>query len=84
MFGVVELQEDDLTKSFVNLKIQAQTIDTGFPPRDHDLGAPDFLEVTKFPEIIFASQSGRKAGGELPSWNLDHARVRQGSENPGT
>jgi polyisoprenoid-binding protein YceI len=58
--GVIQLEESDLTKSFVSVKIQAETIDTGFPRRDDDLRGPSFLEVERFPEILFVSSRVEK------------------------
>jgi polyisoprenoid-binding protein YceI len=58
--GQIQLEEDDLTKSSVDVTIQAETIDTGFPRRDDDLRGPGFLEVTKFPKITFASSRVEK------------------------
>lgn len=60
--GVIQLEESDLTKSSVNVKIQTATIDTGFPRRDDDLRGPGFLEVAKFPEITFVSSRVEKQG----------------------
>jgi polyisoprenoid-binding protein YceI len=58
--GQIQLEEDDLTKSSVDVTIQAETIDTGFPRRDLDLRGPGFLEVTKFPKITFVSSRVEK------------------------
>jgi polyisoprenoid-binding protein YceI len=58
--GQIQLEEDDLTKSSVDVTIQAETIDTGFPRRDDDLRGPGFLEVTKFPKITFVSSRVEK------------------------
>jgi polyisoprenoid-binding protein YceI len=60
--GVIQMDEDDLTKSSVNVKIQAGTIDTGFARRDADLRGPDFLDIAKFPEITFVSTRIEKQG----------------------
>lgn len=61
--GAIQMDEADLTKSTVNVTIHAATIDTGFPRRDDDLKGPDFLDVTKFPEITFASTRVEKQEG---------------------
>jgi polyisoprenoid-binding protein YceI len=53
--GVILLNESDLTKSSANLKINTPSINTGITPRDNDLRGPNFLDVTKYPEIIFTS-----------------------------
>lgn len=58
--GVIQLDETDLTKSSVNVTIQAAAIDTGFPRRDDDLRGPSFLDVAKFPKITFVSSRVEK------------------------
>ncbi|MGB7284495.1 MAG: YceI family protein [Candidatus Acidiferrum sp.] len=58
--GAIQLDENDLTKSSVNVTIHAATIDTGFPRRDDDLRGPSFLDVAKFPEITFVSSRVEK------------------------
>jgi polyisoprenoid-binding protein YceI len=60
--GVIQMDENDLTKSSVDVTIQAATIDTGFPRRDDDLRGSDFLDVAKFREIRFVSDRIEKQG----------------------
>jgi polyisoprenoid-binding protein YceI len=65
--GKVELDEEDLTRSFVEATIDAASIDTGTPQRDDHLRSPDFFDVEKFPELHFRSSRIEK---------LDDARYR--------
>jgi polyisoprenoid-binding protein YceI len=60
--GVIQMDEGNLTKSSVDVTIQAGTIDTGFPKRDDDLRGPDFLDVTKFKELRFVSNRIEQQG----------------------
>jgi polyisoprenoid-binding protein YceI len=60
--GKVLLDEADLTKSSVEITIDANSIDTDNADRDKHLKSPDFLDTAKFPQITFKSTSIKKAG----------------------
>lgn len=60
--GKVYLDEADLTKSSVELEIDAASIDTGNADRDAHLRNGDFFEVDKHPTITFKSKQIKKAG----------------------
>jgi polyisoprenoid-binding protein YceI len=60
--GKVLLDEKDLTKSTVELTIEAKSIDTGNADRDKHLRNGDFLDVDKHPQITFKSTQITKAG----------------------
>jgi polyisoprenoid-binding protein YceI len=53
--GAIELDEQDLTRSSVKVRIDAGSIDTQVADRDAHLRSADFLDVAKHPEIIFES-----------------------------
>jgi len=55
--GVIELDEDDISRSSVTATIKAMGIDTGNQRRDAHLTGSDFLDVEKFPAIEFKSTS---------------------------
>jgi polyisoprenoid-binding protein YceI len=61
--GSVELDEQDLTRSSVDVRIDTSSIDTQVADRDAHLKSPDFLDVAKFPELTFRSKRIEKAGG---------------------
>ena len=60
--GKVLLDEADLTKSTVELTIDAASIDTDNADRDKHLKSPDFLDTAKYPQITFKSTKIKKAG----------------------
>lgn len=60
--GTIDLDAKDLTRSAVEVKIDATSIDTQVPDRDTHLRSPDFLDVVKFPELSFRSKRIEKAG----------------------
>ena len=53
--GILELEENDLTKSSVSLRINAASITTENTIRDKDLRSANFLDGEKYPEITFVS-----------------------------
>lgn len=53
--GILELEENALTKSSVSVRINAASITTENPIRDKDLRSANFLDTEKYPEITFVS-----------------------------
>ena len=51
----INYNPDAPTESFVDVVIQATSINTGIEDRDHHLMGPDFFHVVEFPEILFKS-----------------------------
>jgi polyisoprenoid-binding protein YceI len=60
--GTLALDEADLTKSKVDVTIDAASVDTGEPKRDGHLKSADFFDVEKFPALTFKSKSIAKKG----------------------
>ncbi len=60
--GTVEIDEKDLTKSKVEVTIDAASIDTNDEKRDGHLKSPDFFDVQKHPKITFVSTRVKKLG----------------------
>jgi polyisoprenoid-binding protein YceI len=54
--GKVELDEADLTRSQLDVEIDARSIDTGNAQRDEHLRSADFLDVEQFPTLRFVSR----------------------------
>jgi len=61
--GTVTQDDKDVTKSKVEITIDAKTIDTRVDKRDAHLKSPDFFDVEKFPTITFKSTKITKAEG---------------------
>jgi polyisoprenoid-binding protein YceI len=53
--GVAKIDDDDITRSAVEVTIEASSIDTGTPQRDEHLKSADFFDVEKFPQLRFRS-----------------------------
>lgn len=53
--GTLKLDNTDLTKSSVEVALDATTINTGDAQRDAHLKSPDFFDVEKFPTLTFKS-----------------------------
>jgi len=60
--GTVVVDSSDVTKSTVNVTIDATTVDTQEPDRDKDLKSPNFFDVAKYPTITFKSTKVESAG----------------------
>jgi polyisoprenoid-binding protein YceI len=54
--GTITLDETDITRSSVEVSLDASSIDTGVAERDTHLRSADFFDVEKFPELRFRSQ----------------------------
>jgi polyisoprenoid-binding protein YceI len=63
--GALQLDPKDLTRSSVEVKIDAASIDTQVADRDAHLRSADFLDVAKHPELTFRSKRVEQAGGGL-------------------
>jgi polyisoprenoid-binding protein YceI len=60
--GTVKLDQDDVTKSNVDVSLDATTVDTREPDRDKHLRSADFFDVEKFPAMTFKSTRVEDAG----------------------
>jgi polyisoprenoid-binding protein YceI len=70
--GKVQLDENDITRSAIEVDIDASSIDTGVGDRDAHLRSPDFFDVEKFPSLHFKSTrieqaSDERSSGRAPS-----------------
>jgi polyisoprenoid-binding protein YceI len=57
--GKLEFDPGSPEASRASVKIDARSIWTGEPDRDAHLRSPDFLDVERFPEILFTSDAVR-------------------------
>jgi len=55
--GTITFDPDNVTKSSVEVVIDASGIYTGIQKRDDHLRSPDFLDVEQFPHILFKSKN---------------------------
>jgi polyisoprenoid-binding protein YceI len=53
--GTLAVDPKDLSKTVVNVSIDAGSIDTGVGDRDKHLASPDFFDASKFPKMTFVS-----------------------------
>jgi polyisoprenoid-binding protein YceI len=60
--GSLELDERDLTRSTLDIHIDASSIDTGVADRDAHLRSADFFDVERFPELTYKSKRVDKTG----------------------
>jgi polyisoprenoid-binding protein YceI len=64
--GTVVFDDSDVSKSSVDVTIDATTVDTREPNRDKDVRGADFLAVDKYPTMSFKSTKVEKvADGKL-------------------
>jgi polyisoprenoid-binding protein YceI len=54
--GTVQFDDQDITKSVVDVTIDASSVDTREPNRDKDLRSDHFFDVEHFPTITFKSK----------------------------
>lgn len=60
--GNILIDDKDVTKSKVDVTLDAATVDTGNAKRDEHLKSPDFFDIKKYPSIKFVSTKVEKAG----------------------
>jgi polyisoprenoid-binding protein YceI len=60
--GTVQWDDTDITKSVVEVTIDAASVDTRVADRDKDLRSDHFFDVAKYPTITFKSKKVEQAG----------------------
>jgi len=54
--GTVVFDDQDISKSMIDVTIDAKTVDTSEPKRDEDLRSDKFFDTAKYPTITFKSK----------------------------
>ncbi len=62
--GVVEINDQDITKSRVEVSIDTASINTNVQKRDDHLRSAEFFDVAKYPTMTFISKKVAKAGND--------------------
>jgi polyisoprenoid-binding protein YceI len=60
--GAVDFNEQNPTRSTVDVKIAAASVDTRDEKRDGHLRSPDFFDAEKYPYLTFKSTKAEKTG----------------------
>jgi polyisoprenoid-binding protein YceI len=64
--GTLQLDDQDITKSTIEVSIDVNTVDTREPDRDKDLRSERFFDVAHFPNMTFKSKKVEQlAAGKL-------------------
>lgn len=64
MKGVINFNDNDLSKSTFNVCLDVKTINTGNSERDTHLKNPDFFDVDKYPTVCFKSKAVTMSGSK--------------------
>ncbi|MCU1243115.1 MAG: periplasmic protein YceI [Candidatus Acidoferrum typicum] len=59
--GTIQLDDKDISKSSVDVTIDAASVDTRVPDRDKDLRSDHFFDVEKYPTLTFKSTKVEQA-----------------------
>lgn len=60
--GTVQIDNQDITRSKVEVSIETASINTNIKKRDADLRSPNFFDVGKYPLMTYVSTKVEKAG----------------------
>lgn len=60
--GSVQYDPSDLSKTSVDVTIDAASVDTRVEMRDNHVRSPDFLDAAKYPSLTFKSKRVESAG----------------------
>jgi polyisoprenoid-binding protein YceI len=62
--GTLVIDDEDLTRSRVEVSIDAASVDTRDDKRDAHLRSADFFDVAQFPQLTFTSRTIERVGGD--------------------
>ena len=60
--GLVEIDDQDISRSKANVTIDTASIDTGVAKRDEDLRSANFFDVVRYPTMTFVAKKVIKNG----------------------
>ena len=63
--GQVTFSPDQLESAFIDISIDAKTIDTDNKKKNEHANSPDWLDTEKYPEILFTSKSFKKENDQI-------------------
>src|SRR5882724_3280016 len=75
--GSVVFDDKDISKSTVDVSIDANSVDTRVPDRDNDLRSDKFFDVAHHPSITFKSKRSLPANSRSPATSPSAARPRK-------
>jgi polyisoprenoid-binding protein YceI len=78
--GTLELDEQDISRSRVQVEIDVASVDTHEPQRDAHLRSSDFFDVEKHPRMVFVSKRVEEKGKDRLSVTGDltmHGTTRE-------
>jgi polyisoprenoid-binding protein YceI len=78
--GRVVLDDGDLSRSTIEAVIDAGSVDTDEPKRDAHLRSADFLDVSRYPTIVFRSTRVEQADGD--HWQVTGDLTLRGTTRP--
>jgi polyisoprenoid-binding protein YceI len=68
--GTIYVDEGAPASSWVDVKIEAASVDTGVKERDDHLRSPDFLNARLYPQIRFRSTRVERVGADDARWKV--------------
>lgn len=66
--GEIFINEQDCTKDYFNVTVNAATVNTGINARDHHLRSSDYFDIEKFPKLQFTSTNVYKNSADGICW----------------
>ena len=78
--GRVVLDDEDLSRSTIEAVIDAGSVDTDEPKRDAHLRSADFLDVIRYPTIVFRSTRVEQTDGD--HWKVTGNLTLRGTTRP--
>jgi polyisoprenoid-binding protein YceI len=62
--GLVEIDDQEITRSKVSVTIETTSVDTGVAKRDEDLRSANFFDVARYPTMTFVTKKAVRSGSD--------------------